>query len=353
MINWLSNYTFSWRLVSVNPYTWANDEIIPDTISMSVTRDCTDSASLLESGSIELDSYDEFEPGWYRVEGLFIQETGVERHPIATMYCESFSEDYGKYEVQSGIMRTSKVDCYSVLKPAEGRHFLTGAYIPKGTNGANQIARYLRACTPAPVVVEGDGFVLDDDLVFDADETYIGAIWKILDAAGWCMQIFGDGTIYVMRKPTEPDLIMDRVTAAILEPGTSKNTEHDDIYNVYIAVHKSGDLVTITNEDPRSPISTVTLGRVSEFVDRSPVLVDGESLASYAKRKLEEKSTVIRKYQYKREWYPDIYPYSVIRGVLATSGLTEDMRVLSQSFSLGNGITVSETSGVLVKEYTP
>jgi hypothetical protein len=79
--------------------------------------------------------------------------------------------------------------------------------------------------------------------------------------------------------------------------------------------------------------------------------VNGESLKTYAERKLEELSTVTKTYSYTREWWPDVFPYSMVRGSIPSYGFIQDMRVLSQSFQFGKGLSVSETAGILIKEY--
>jgi hypothetical protein len=319
-------------------------DVIPNVVSASVTRDCTDSCPLLESSKLKVVSdAGRFDSGWYRVEGLFAQGALMERYPIMTMLCESNAGDRNRGTVEMSV------DGRSVLYPAKERHLLAGSYIPKGADGAARAASYLRECTPAPVVAEGS-FRLDDPLVLDADISYIAAVWTILDAAGWCMQIHGDGTIHILEKPTVPDLSLDSARASILRPAVSISRDIADIPNYYVAI--DGDLKgEALNDNPDSILSTVSRGRVIDMVDRSPIRINGESLESYARRKLEEESTIIKTYDYDRAWWPDIHPFSVVRGSIPDADMSDDMRVLSQSFECGNGITVSETSGIVEKEF--
>lgn len=345
MIDWTEAYTASWRLVKVNQETWASGAVVPNVNSISMKRDCTDECPLLESATLKFESDSEdLDPGWYRVEVLFEQNATLSRLPIMTMLCESADGDRDKSYI------SLNVDGLSVLQPASERHLLAGTYVPKGVNGAEHAAKYLRECCQAPIEVEGS-FTLDDHLVLDADCSYIKAAWTILDAADWCMQIKGDGTIVIREKPVDPVLSLDNAHASILRPATSFKKSMDNIPNVYIAVD-GNDQYQAVNDNPESRISTVTRGRIIDQIDRSPVRVNGESLKTYAERKLEEVSTITKTYSYTREWWPDVMPYSMVRGSIPSHGFDCDMRVLSQSFEFGKGLAVSETAGILIKEYT-
>lgn len=345
MIDWTQAYTASWRLVKVNQETWKSGDEVPNVSAVSMSRDCTDDCPLLESASITLESdKEDFDAGYYRVEVLFEQNAVLERQAIMTMLCESVDGDRDKAYIQLNV------DGLSVLQPASERHLLAGTYVQKGVNGAEKAASYLRKCIAAPVVVEGS-FTLDDYIVLDADSSYINAAWTILNAADWCMQIQGDGTVVIRKKPTEPSLSLDDARASILSPATTFSLAADSVPNLYIAVDGDEEAEAV-NDDPESRLSTVTRGRIVDEIDRSPVKVDGESLRSYAERKLEEKSTIVKTYGYTREWWPDVYPFSIVRGSVPDRGMTDDMRVLSQSFRFGKGLSVSEKAGVLIKEYT-
>ena len=69
-----------------------------------------------------------------------------------------------------------------------------------------------------------------------------------------------------------------------------------------------------------------------------------ETLTAYAQRRLEEESMVYDVRTYTREWWPDIFPFSVVRGSLASVDLDGDLRVVSQTLTCGLGITVEEQS---------
>lgn len=344
MIDWTQAYGVDWRLVEVNVDTWASGSTVPFVQSVSISRDCTDDYPLLETATLEKTSDEEyFKPGYYRLEAVFDQNGLKERQAIMTMICESDSgkRNHGRIDLE--------VDGLSVLQPAKDHHLLAGEYVPKGANAPQRAADYLRRCVKAPVRVEGS-FIIDDYLVLDADISYIKAAWIILDAADWCMQIEGDGTIVIKDKPKDPTLLLDRAHAKIVMPELTFDNDLSEVPNMYIAVDQ-GVTAIARNDDPDSRTSIPYRGRIVDEIDRSPVRINGETLDAYARRMLEKKSTIVKTRRYNREWWPEVYPFSIVRGTLSTEGLVGDMRVLTQSFKFGNGILVSETAGIVDKEY--
>lgn len=333
--DWSSGYSAQWRVCRVNPATWVGIDTISGIDSVSVERSCDD---LLESGRLTITTPPDgfIDEGWYRIELLATRGFEYEHVPIATML---FAETESTYERGS---RQASLVGKSVLAPAAQRIFMDGEYAPKGVDGAAFVANLLRACTPAPVEVHGS-FTVDDYIVFDLGSTYLSAVWKILDAAGWCMQIHGDGAIHILPIPDEPALVLDSVGAGLLMPSVSVSADATEVPNVVI-VTNGVETVTAVNDDPNSSTSTVSRGRRVEQLIQNPVRVNGETLNAYANRMLDELSEIERSYSYRREWWPDIYPYSVVRGRLSTSGLYGDMHVKSQSLSCGAGILVSETA---------
>jgi len=340
MTDWLGGYAATWEVRRVNLDTWQDEEPLSGVRSVSVEKSCDGDAPTIESGSMTIDGDGTFDAGWYRVSMIATQRSS-ERVPIATLLFERASSHTEK--------NTVELECTgrSTLQPAADVRMPTGSFAPAGVDGAAFAARLVRACTPAPVTVEGS-FTLVDDYVFNPECSNLEAAWRILNAAGWCMQIAGDGAIVVHAKPTEPALELSRANAGLLIPGVDDDFNVVNVPNRYYAV--SGEHTAVaTNEDANSLASYPTRGRWVDVVDSSPAPVDGESLELYAARKLAEKSTVLRKFSYDREWWPDIVPNSVVRASLENDGVAGGLRVISQSIECGKGAKVSEVSGMEVR----
>lgn len=335
-MDWTDGYTSEWSVYSVNTDTWADDSVIDGVMSVSVSRDGTDSTPLIETGTMELTA-DSFDWAWCRIYMTASQGDTV-RIPMATLLFEKQSS-----RVEKGA-RTISARGRSVLQPAADVKLARGSYAPAGADGAAHAAALIADCTPAPVVVHGS-FTLTDDVVFDLGSSALDAAWLLLNAGNWCMQVEGDGTIHVLPMPTEPSLELDRANAGLLIPGVDDDFSIVDIPNRYYAVSDS-EVAVAVNED--GVAGHIARGRWVDVVDSSPVLVDGESLEMYAARKLREASTITRKYSYTREFWPDVVPFSMVRATLPANGIEGNLRVLTQSLTCGKGVTVSEVAGMEV-----
>ena len=335
MIDWTQGYSAEWRVMRVDPITWADSSEIVGIASVSVESTNED---LMQTGSADVtfplgESIDEC---WCRVEMLARQGAAIERVAMATLLMAPNSAE------RSHGRQATSLEGRSVLAPASDERLLAGTYCPARTDAAQRVAEFLKG--PAPIVVEG-AFSLTEHMVFAAGTTKLEAAWMLLDAAGWTLIIDGDGTIHITEKPTEPVLDLGIANASLL--GTSVTTESDmwSVPNRYVAV--DGDDVAIaTNEDPGDQTSYVVRGRWVDEWDESPTPVDGETLHAYAVRRLDEMRPT-EKRTYVREWWPGVTVGKVVRGGLASVGLVGDMRVTSQSLTCGAGVTISETAEVL------
>lgn len=331
-------YKGTLALRPVDRQTWSSGAPLEGLVSASVERDCTDEYPLLEAGSVELDMgvWESFPEGWYRIEMLAEQGGAVERHPIATLLMSSSQSSIDR------SLQTAKIEGSSVLKPAADRLMLTGTYAPKGCDGAQYAAGILRECTPAPIEVEGS-FTLDEHAVFGAGISYLQAAWTILKAADWCMRITGDGTIVISEKPTEASLELDTEGRALMLPGAERSADLSEVPNRYYAV--DGDEVGEAVNDQGTETSIQARGRYVDYIDESPVKVNGETMTAYARRKLQEMSTVTTEFSYTREFAPDLTCFDVLAGRVEEFGMEGGFRVLKQSLDCKAGITVSETLG--------
>lgn len=331
-MNWNQPYTATWRVFRVNRLTWADGDMLPTVDSISLSK--TISGNLLESGSMELTG--EFYNDYYRIVMTAEQGGDIERVEVATLL---FEVDGG--EVNYGTT-AGKVEGYSVLYPAETTSVLTGEYAPAGADGAIYARNLLQSAINAPVVVEGS-FTLNDHIVHELGSSVIDAVWSVLDAGNFVMQIDGHGTVHIKPRPTTPALIIDSASMGILSDGISYDSDMSGIPNKYI-VMDDGIILSAVNSDANSPVSTVNRGYVVDMIDKSPIPVNGETYTEYANRRLHELSVLKDTRSYTREYAPDVYPYSIIRASI--DGLFGDYRVESQSVECGNGITVNEKASM-------
>lgn len=347
MIDWGSGYSSEWHVYRVDRTTWADAGEVGAVSSLRVERDGTGDAPSLERGSatVDIGIGESLEPGYYRFAMVARQGTASERVDVSTLLCEATSTD-----VDRGVAAVS-VTGRSVLHPASVSHLVAGSYAPAGADGALWAASLLRDAVNAPVAVgEGASFTLDQHVVLDPGSSVLQSAWLVLRAGGRVIQVSGRGEVSIVVPPTEPALTLDRASARLVHPGVTRELDLTEVPNRYVAVSGS-EVAEAVNDDPSSPTSTVSRGWTSDMVDRSPVRVGGETLAAYAARRLEEESTVPDERSYEREWWPDVLPFSMVRGTMPSVGIDGDMRVTRQSLACGRGIVVEEQASREVRSW--
>ena len=323
------------RVFRVNRETWADAEQIENVDSIEVSR--TSDGDMLESGGMDITG--EFTTDYYRIVLTAVQDNDVERVDVATMLFDTNSG-----EVNYGTT-TQSAEGFSVLFPASKTSVLTGEYAPAGVDGAEYSAELLRGAINAPVHVEGH-FTLNDHVVHEIGSSVLKAVWAVLDAGNFCMQIDGHGEVHIVPMPTEPALTIDSDNARLLTPGIKYDKDMSEIPNRYIVL--VGGMKTIAvNDDPDSQVSTVARGYFVDEVDESPTPVNGETVGEYAVRRLKELSVLNDQRSYKREYAPDVFVYSIVRASI--DGLEGDLRIQSQSIRCGHGITVDEQANQEVR----
>lgn len=327
-MDWRRSYAATWRVFRVNRDTWADSERIEDVDSVSITR--TADGSMLESGSMKLTG--SFEPGYYRIVMTAEQGGEVARADVATMLFEAEGGSVNRRSIQQDVHG------HSVLYPASVTTILSGEYAPAGVDGAAYAGDMLASAINAPVEVEGN-FKVDEHIVHEIGSSVLEAVWAVLEAGGFVIQIDGRGVVHIRPRPTEPALILDSSNMRLLANGINYTTDLSEIPNRYVVVDDINRTVA-TNDSIESIVSTVSRGYNVDYVDTSPTPVNGETYSAYASRRLREMSCMRDERQYTREYSPEVFLYSIIRASI--NGLEGDLRVESQTVKCEHGITIDE-----------
>ena len=343
-MDWSRTYAAHWRVHAVNPDTWADGELIQGIDSVSVTRDATGDAPLVDSGTVSVTNAD-VPRGYVRVVMIAEQDGEIERVEVATLELvrKSGSVDHG--------VPTDKVDARSVLYPASTYQLSPGQYAPAGSDGAQYAASLLRLNCVAPVQVDGDGFTLASGVVPEQGASALDLAWQVARAGGYRITTDGHGTIHVGPVPTEPALLLDRAHAALLQPKVDYTETYDGIPNRY-RVWEGTAYAQAVNTDESSPTGYPQVGYWIDESETNPVRMGGETLDAYATRMLAKRSVVHRERTYKRKWWPDVGPGDVVRGSLATVRLEGDLRIERQQYACGAGISVTERASMEVSTWT-
>ena len=345
-VDYSQTYTSRFVVKRLDNRSWLPIGTIGNVASLSLDMDGTDSVPLLETGDIEVDLSpgEELESGWYQIVMLADQRnSGYDTEELATLWIEATKGS------ETSDRNTVSATGRSALYPASTNPMPFGEYVPKGVEGASYCAELLGKCCPAPVEVEGS-FTVDDYYVFKEGTKILEAVWTVLKAGGFCIQLEGNGTIWIRPLPTDPAMHLGRGrNAQLLSAGYEYTKDMTKIPNVYIA--RDGEqTATAVNDDPTSRISTVGRGFKVVTVDTSPIRVNGETLQSYADRRLEEERSSIEYIRtYTREYDPNVKPFSIVRWY-ESGEYPQDMRVKTSTLTIGYGVQVKETAVSYVRE---
>lgn len=336
-MDWSKSYTSTWRVFKVNRKTWADGDALKKVDSASISR--TADGRMLESGSLGVSG--EFEADYYRIVMTARQGSEFARVDVATLL----------FDVKGGRIdfgrTTHSVEGYSVLYPASTTAVTLGEYAPSGVDGVQYAKKLLESAINAPVEAEGS-FTLNDHVVHELGSSVIDAVWAVLDAGGYIMQIDGRGVVHIRPKPTEPSLRITNASIRMLSNGIDFEADMSEIPNRYVVIQEN-NVTMASNDDPNSIVSTVNRGYYVDTVDTSPTPVNGETSNEYAERKLRDLSIIKDERTYVREYAPDVYLYSLVRASI--DGLQGDLRVLAQSVNCGKGITVQEKAAKETRLY--
>ena len=327
-MEWDKSYSATWKVYRVNEKTWADAESLGNVDQVQISR--TADGKVLESGSLSLSG--DFETGYYRIAMVAEQSGASKRIDVATLL---FEEKGGKYDYGTYFR---DVNGSSVLYPAYSTAVVVGEYAPAGADGARYAGNLLKEAINAPVEVEGS-FTLNNHIVHELGSAVIEAVWSVLDAGKFIIQIDGRGVVHIKPRPTSPSLVLDNSSIRLLQNSISVSAGISDVPNRYIVI--DGNNITMAvNNDENSEISVTRRGFCVDAVDTSPTPVNGETYSMYANRMLRELSVLKEEISYSREYADGVYLYDLIR--MSIDGVKGDYRISSQSVTCGNGVIISE-----------
>ena len=335
-MDYSKGYTSSFYMTLLDPVTWTDIGRV-EIISGSINRSETD---LRQSANLSLRDWSFEGDQWVRVYMTTEYNGNIDRVPLFTGVATSPSMQF-----DNGVSVVD-VQAYSVLKPAQDILLQHGWYARKGVN-AETILRDLLSITNAPIRVDYDGSEnrLADDIVAEDNETNVSMIEWILDSMGWVMYIEGDGTIVFAEnpeyshEPIDPVITMSPYENDVIETSFTLNHDWFDCPNVLRATVNEMTAVA-KDEDPDSPLSIQNRGREVWAVEDNVDLLDDETIAEYAYKRLNELQERSETASYNRRFLPNVNITNKIR--LGYPELSGDFIVESQTITLGHAAVTQE-----------
>lgn len=328
-MDWTKGFTASYYCVLVDPITWRDMERF-EFVGGSIKRKET---GLRDSADIDCRDFG-YGEAWIRIYMDTMQSGDSSHNALFTGLSSCPDEDI------DGEARSSRVQLYSVLKPADDVLLPRGWYAPSGANGTSLIKELLSVC-PAPVVVEGQGQSLKNSIVSEDGETRLTMTERILTAIDYRMRIRGDGTIVISQPAETYTIALDTEENDVVEPEIQVSNDWYQCPNVFRAVSDDLSAVAMDN-NPDSPLSIPRRGREIWMEDTSCDLNDGESISEYAIRRLKKEQEVYMSVSYDRRFFPDLYVTDIVRLNFPRQGISGLYKVKSQSISLSYGASTSE-----------
>lgn len=282
---------------------------------------------LLESANISCKDYD-YSERWIRV-WMNARQNGDTEH-IAMFTGIATSPEAQMH----GIVKTSNLECYSVLKPLQDVLLPRGWYAPMGSGKA--VVQELLSVTPAPSKIDEHIPTLNQNIVAEDGETNLSMLNKIMKAINWRIVISGDGTINIKPLDTTPVIEFSRDYDAV-ETDLRMKDDWYDCPNVFRAI--SGDESEVVIDDTSS-LSVKARGREIWAEETSAQLNSGETLYEYALRRLKERQSTAVSVSYNRRYHPDIYVTDCVS--LNYPQVQGTFVVKSQTIEIGGGSTTTE-----------
>lgn len=329
-MDWSKGYSASFYASFVDPVTWRDVERF-EIKGGSISRS---DADLQESADLDCVDYDQSRERWVRI-WLDTKQGGASSHTaLFTGLATSPDKDL------HGFMSETKVELYSVLKPASDIYLQRGYYAPINTAGARVVADLL-SVVPAPKEIAGDSPALQSAIIAEDGETRLTMAIKVLEAINWRITISGTGTIRIGPKPTEPVVSFDALENDCIEPEISVSYDWFSCPNIFRAI-TDGVSAVARDDDPNSPFSVASRGREVWQEEDDCDLAENETLAEYAKRRLKEEQNLATMLDYDRRYHPDVGVGDLIRLHYPGQGIDGIYEVTKQSITLGAGARTSE-----------
>ena len=328
---WAEGFTGSYYLTIVDPKTWRDIRRM-EIKGGSIERSEED---LLESADIDVTELPEGGEAWVRV-WLDADQEGITHVPLFTGLTSAPSRDI------DGLRNSYKMECYSVLKPIDDILTERGYYVPAEVKAPNAAAKLLRkGIAPVEVAEAGELPQLTSAIVSEDGESNLTLARKVLEAIGWRIRIDGQGIIYVEPRTKTTAAIFNSTDNDVIELSLSDEYDWYSCPNVLRAI--SDDLISVArDDDPDSPLSTVSRGREIWAEETSVTLATNESLGAYAVRRLKELQSPARTISYKRRFDPEVIVGNIVRINCPEIGIDGEFRVTSQSLELSHGCRTSE-----------
>ena len=332
--------TFEYYIV--DPGTWKDYKKINTVISSNISRDLE--AETLGSASINItESIGEC---YIRIYLVTIQNGIREKHPLGTYMVQTPSYSF------DGKVQNIMMDAYTPLIELKEKHPPLGYSVLKNENIMERAYVILREQMRAPIIQTNKSTVLHSHFVANLDDTWMRFMIDFIANADMSFELDELGRVLFSPKQDvaslQPVWTFDTSNSSILYPNF--NIDHDlyGIPNEVEVVYSDGAFstsVTVVNDDPNSPVSTVNRGRRITHRVTNPDIIGNptvEYVKQYATRILKNMSTIEYTVSYMHGYCPVRIGDCVRLNYEAAGIRNKKARIISQTIDCVPGCPVTE-----------
>lgn len=342
MIDWLASMQQSFEYYTVDPITWKDVKRLNCIKSSSISRD----SSVETLGSASIDVTEFIDECYIRVY-LVVNQNGItERVPLGTFLAQTPSSSF------DGKLKSVTIDAYTPLIELKENQPPLGYSLLKGENIMTNAYRIVRDNVRAPVIESVDTATLPSDFVADTNDTWISYSSDLIANAKKTFALDELGRIMFAPKQEivsmQPVWTFNDDDKSILYQDVSISHDIYGIPNVVEVIYTNGKIFyysKVVNDDPNSPVSTVSRGREIRYRDDNPSISGIPTklmIEEYANTLLKTLSTVEYTVSYTHGYCP-VRLGDCVRLNYTRAGLNNvKAKVISQQIDCSAGCKVSE-----------
>lgn len=345
MPDWTASMQQTYEYYEVDPATWEDRRKIDIVTSSSITRDVSSDTG----GSASFNVSSDLGELYIRVYLITTQNRITEKFPLGTYLCQTTGDNF------DGKVKDVTLDAYAPLLELKEKSPPLGYSLAPGANVTSVATRIVSEKVRAPVVGAEMGYTLDYPFVSEINDTWYTFISDLLSSIQYGLDVDELGRVIFTPKQDanslQPVWIYNDDNSSILQPALDVSRDLYGIPNVLEVVYTKEDgsymYSKVVNNDPDSPISTVTRGRevMQRITDPELFSIPSQiQLDDYAKQTLRNLSTL----EYTLTYTHGYCPVRVGDCVLINyerAGLTnQKAKVIRQKIKCETGCQVEETA---------
>ena len=348
-IDWTRSMKQTYEFYEVDPLTWGDVRKLDNITSCSITRDLAKETL----GSASIGCVGEMAEMYIRVYMIAIQN-GIEyKVPLGTFMVQTPSNKF------DGKISTVTLDAYTPLLELKDDMPPIGYSVLKNTNTLETAVALTKQHLRAPVVnpdfenttILGNKH-LYGDFVANDDDTWLTFISDLMSSVRYSYRLDEMGRVlFAPSQATnalQPTWEYNDSNSSILLPNVTINRDLYGIPNVVEVSMSVGNgylYSRVENNDPESPISTTTRGRIVLHRETNPQIEGVPTQAmldEYAEALLKELSTLEYTVSYSHGYCPVTIGDCVLLNYAKPGLQRVKARVTSQTINCKTGCTVSE-----------